>query len=433
MAILGAFCFPGTGHLNPMTALARRLQQRGHRVILFGIADTEARVRAVRVEFVQVGAADYPMGTLRQLDEKLSRLKGLNTFRFTVERVKNHSRMVLRDGPDVVKTAGVEAMLVDEADMAGSVAEHLGLPFVSVACFPPLLADDTIPPFCFGWGYRTDVLGRLRNRLGARLLTRVAKPIFEEVNTQRKAWGLTPLRHSTDVLSKLAQITQLPEALEFPMPNRPSWLHYTGPFVDGQVREPVEFPWERLDGRPLVYGSMGTLQNGSERVFRMIAEACAGLDAQLVLSLGGSKDPAELGELPGDPLVVRYAPQLEIVKRAAAVVTHAGLNTTLETLAEGVPLVAIPLGNDQPGVAARIAHRRAGIVVPQWRLGVGRLREAIDAVLRHPSYRSAAKQVQAAMQRVNGLDRAVDLIESALSLRRQIDPSLQTERTVPAA
>lgn len=44
----------------------------------------------------------------------------------------------------------------------------------------------------------------------------------------------------------------------------------------------------------------------------------------------------------GDPVVVRYAPQVELVKRAAAVITHAGLNTVLETLAEGVPLVALP-------------------------------------------------------------------------------------------
>jgi UDP:flavonoid glycosyltransferase YjiC (YdhE family) len=87
MAIVGAFCFPDTDHLNPMTALARRLQQRGHRVVIFGIADTEARVRSAGVEFQQVGQLDYPLGTLRQLDEKLSRLKGLNTFRFTVERV----------------------------------------------------------------------------------------------------------------------------------------------------------------------------------------------------------------------------------------------------------------------------------------------------------------------------------------------------------
>jgi zeaxanthin glucosyltransferase len=98
----------------------------------------------------------------------------------------------------------------------------------------------------------------------------------------------------------------------------------------------VDFAWERLNGRPLVYASLGTLQNGSEEIFRIIASACAGLDVQLVISLGGGLDPERLGVLSGDPLVVRYAPQLEIVKRAAAVITHAGLNTTLESLAEGV-------------------------------------------------------------------------------------------------
>ena len=417
MAVLGAFCFPGTGHINPITALARRLQQRGHRVILFGIADTEARVRAAGVEFCQVGAQDYPLGTLAELDRKLSTLKGLSTFRFTVERVKNHSRMVLRDGPAAVKAAGVEAMLVDEADMAGSVAEALGLPFVSIACFPPLLQDDRIPPFVFGWRYDAGPLGRLRNRLGSALLSRVAWPIYKEVNAQRTSWGLVPLTRSVDGLSPLAQITQLPEALEFPMPNRPEWLHYTGPFVDGQVRAPVAFPWERLNGKPLVYGSMGTLQNGSEGMFRTIAEACAGLEVQLVLSMGGSREPEEMGELPGDPIVVRYAPQLELVRRAAVVVTHAGLNTTLESLAEGVPLVAIPMGNDQPGVAARIAHVGAGVVIPQKKLRVERLRRAVDAVLREERYGAAARRVQAAIREANGLERAADVIEAALRLR----------------
>ena len=51
MARIGAFCFPGTGHINPMTALARRLQQRGHEVVIFGISDTEAQVKAAGIEF----------------------------------------------------------------------------------------------------------------------------------------------------------------------------------------------------------------------------------------------------------------------------------------------------------------------------------------------------------------------------------------------
>jgi len=252
--------------------------------------------------------------------------------------------------------------------------------------------------------------------MGLKLLKRVAWPVYKEVNAQRLRWGLAPLRQTVEGLSPLAQITQLPEALEFPMANKPEWLHYTGPFVDRQVREPVAFPWERLDGRPLVYGSLGTLQNGSDGTFQAIAEACAGLDVQLVLSMGGGREPSELGELRGVPIVVRYAPQLELVRRAAVVVTRAGLNTTLESLAEGVPPVAIPMGNDQPGVAARIAYRGAGIVVPLRQVNPERLRRAIAETLRDERYRAAAQRLKTAIREADGLERAADLIEGALGL-----------------
>jgi UDP:flavonoid glycosyltransferase YjiC (YdhE family) len=424
MARLGAFCFPGTGHINPMTALAKELERRGHKVILFGIADTEPRIRAAGVEFHRIGAQDYPPGTLQLLDQRLGTLRGLSSFRFTVERVKNIASMILRDGPPAARSANLDALLIDEADMAGSVAEHLGLPFISLAFFPPLIRDDHIPPFCFGWRAGLDPVSRLRNRLGMRLLTRVARPIYAVVNQQRAIWGLKPLNGATDALSPLAQIAQLPRVLEFDAISDPSpLLHYTSLFVDNRQRPPVDFPWNRLDGRPLIYASLGTLQNFSDTIFKTIAEACTGLNVQLVLSLGGGLDPARLQSLPGDPIVVRYAPQLELLKQAAAVITHAGLNTVLESLAEGVPIVAIPLGNDQPGVAARIAARGAGIVLSPARLSPTRLRAALQAVLQQQSYRTAADAIKNAMQAIDGKMRAADIIEDTLKIRNQTAPT----------
>jgi MGT family glycosyltransferase len=237
------------------------------------------------------------------------------------------------------------------------------------------------------------------------------------VNEQRSAWGLKPLRRAVDALSPIAQIAQLPEALEFDVPGKPAILHYTGPFVDYQQRPAVSFPWEKLNGRPLVYASLGTMQNGSESIFRTIAEASAVLPVQLVISLGGGLSPERLGELPGSPIVVSYAPQLELVKKAAVVITHAGLNTVLESLAEGVPLVCIPLGNDQPGVAARVAARRAGVVVPRRQLNVRRLWSALASVLGEPVYRESAAKLRDAISKSDALNRAADIIERALQLQ----------------
>jgi zeaxanthin glucosyltransferase len=430
MAKIGAFCFPGTGHINPITALARRLQQRGHTVVIFGIADVEAPVKAAGIEFCLIGEGDFPPGTLKKLDERLSEQRGLATFRFTVERVRNTALMILRDGPQAVRSAKVDALLVDEADMGGTVAEHLGLPYVSIACFPPLVQDDRIPPFCFGWSGGQGWVSRLRNRLGFWLLSRMAAPIFSAVNQQRRAWGQKSYKRSTDALSPLAQIAQLPAALEFEVGDLPPILHYTGPFVDPAQRPTVDFEWNRLDERPLVYASLGTLQNGSQDIFRIIADACAGLPVQLMISLGGGLDPERLGLLSGDPLVVKYAPQLEIVKRAAVVITHAGLNTTLESLAEGVPLVCIPLGNDQPGVAARVAARGAGVVVSRRGLNAKRLSSAVNAVLKNEKYRGAARNIQASMLHTDGLQLAADIVEEALRVERD-SPSEKHEPIGP--
>jgi len=417
MARLGAFCFPATGHLNPMTALSRSLLRRGHEVVIFGIADTEARVRAEGLEFHRIGMNDYPPGTLQKLDEQLARLDGFAALRFTLERVRSSARMVWRDGPQAVRKANVEALLVDEVDSAGNVADYLGLPWISIALIPPLLQDDRFPPFWLGWPGGQNRLSRLRNRIAIQALLRLAAPIFRDMNRQRRAWGLEPFRRSDDALSRLARITQLPEALEFDISGeKPERLYYTGPFVHSARHAAAEFPWRRLDGRPLIYASMGTLQNGSEGIFRTIAEACAGLDLQLLISLGGGLDPARLGKLAGDPLVVRYAPQLEILKRAALVITHAGINTVLESLREGVPLVAVPLAHDQPGVAARAEARGACVVVPLRKLNAARLRKAVLQVLQDAKYRQAARELQSTFQRMDGLGRATDLIEQILNL-----------------
>jgi UDP:flavonoid glycosyltransferase YjiC (YdhE family) len=49
---LGFVSMPLSGHLNPMTALARRLQSRGNEVVFFGVPDVEPFARAAGLDFV---------------------------------------------------------------------------------------------------------------------------------------------------------------------------------------------------------------------------------------------------------------------------------------------------------------------------------------------------------------------------------------------
>lgn len=163
------------------------------------------------------------------------------------------------------------------------------------------------------------------------------------------------------------------------------------------------------------YASLGTLQNQLLWIFEKIAEACANLDAQLVI-LGGGASADSLPELPGNPIVVGYAPQLELLKRASLTITHAGLNTTLESLSNGVPMVAIPIANDRPGVSSRIAWTGTGEVVPLKKITVEKLHTAIAKVLTDDSYRQNALKLQKVMAQSSGVGKAADIIEQAVAI-----------------
>ena len=182
----------------------------------------------------------------------------------------------------------------------------------------------------------------------------------------------------------------------------------------------ADFPWERLTGEPLIYASMGTLMNGLPDVFRTITAATAKRKGfQLVLSVGDHVDPEQIGPTPSNTILVKRAPQLELLKRASVCITHAGLNTALEALAQGVPQVAIPVTSDQPGVAARIAEKRTGLFVPLKELTASRLSLLLGQVLNDSTYRDNARYFQKVIAETNGLSKAADLLERAFGLANE--------------
>lgn len=416
----GFFCHAAQSHVNGMIALASLLQKRGHRVTLFQVPDFESSIRRAGLHFRAIGENQYPLGTIPRLDHEFGNLSGIVGVRYAVKRTVQYSLISFLEAPAIIRDMGVEALIVDQAELAGStIAEYLGLPFVSVSMGLPMTPDDSQPPYFTTWKYQPGLIGKIRNRLGYRAFRRLVKSLAQIDEAQRHAWNLPPRGHNEAFQARLGAITQLPACLDFPHKITPRFYH-TGPFSLGVARSDTAFPWNKLDNRPLIYAALGTLVPRAE-TFRLIAQACAGLDAQLVISLGGSSvKPEELSALPGNPIVVRYAPQVELIKRSALVVTHAGLNTTLESLSFGVPMVAIPFTHDQPGVASRIVWHGAGELVLPKKLSVRRLRGAIQQVLRKSAYRKSAQRLQAEIITQDGLLRAANIIERLFKVQHAV-------------
>ena len=417
----GILCPPGTGHLNPMSALGYELKQRGHRVTFFGLPDVESYAIAAKLEFYPIGAAKFPLGSSERSLDRLGRLDGIPALLYTIDLFRQGTEVVLQEVPQACKQAEVEALLIDQALFEGStIAEHLNLPFVTICNALLLNSEPTVPPSLTGWDYDPSWVGQLRNQISTNLLKLAGIPIQLIVNQYREKWGLKTLSSNDelDLWSTRAIISQQPPSFEFPRQQLPNYFHFVGPLVNNVARAEIPFPWEKLTAKPLIYASLGTVQNRLLRVFIQIAYACLGLDVQLVISLGGATEPEELGYVPGSPIVVKAAPQLALLERASLCITHAGMNTTLESLSHGVPMVAIPVTNDQPAVAARIAWTKTGKVVDLNNCTVDALKTAIAQVLSQPEYRQNALKFKTEIEQAGGAAKAAEIIESTLNDKR---------------
>ena len=423
MTHFGIICPAAAGHLNPMTTLGYELKKRGHLVTVINIFDVRSKALAAGLEFQPIDRPDFPLEADTDLFVKLRSLNGLEALEYTrTQWLTNSANAVLRDAPEIIKRTGIDALLVDQCSAeGGTLAEYLDIPFVSVCSAMMLNRDITVPPFTTSWGYDPTEQGILRNRSAYAQLDRLSTPLQKVIDDYRCGWNLPFVERSIEIYSSLAQICQQPEEFEFPRKELPSCFHFIGPYTNPAIREPTPFPFEKLTGEHLIYAFLGTLQDRDLWIFQAIAQACAVfLNVQLVIALGGGATPESLPQLPGNPIVVSYAPQLELLPKAALTITHAGMNTVLESLSNGVPMVAIPITNDQPAVAARIAWTQTGKVVPLEEVSVENIRRAIEQVLRKDSYKNNALKLQESIKQAGGASRAADIIEQAVATGKPV-------------
>jgi zeaxanthin glucosyltransferase len=409
---IGFICPNIPGHLNPMTALARRLQSRNHEVV-FLYSQSANGLPCVP------GEKDDDMNANRP---EMSKLEGDGAVAFYCGVAAKETEVIFKSLPKMVDTTGIEALILDPIQFFVELgAMKLGIPYITVATALYLDYFGYTPLGLYDWPHETTPQALARNREG---IVKFARFTYNErTKAYAKKAGLKiDWDVPSGVFSKLAYITQIPKEFDFENPVLPPQFHYTGPFHDGKGRPKMDFPWDRLTGEPLIYASMGTLMNGRADVFRTIVAGVAKhKGTQLVLSIGDQLDPKQIGPVPGNAIIVNQTPQLEVLKRTSVCVTHAGLNTVLESLAQGVPQVAIPITFDQPGVATRIAAKKTGVTMPFEKLTPDHLSTLLGEVLNDPVYRENARKLQKAIAEVNGLSVAADLVETSLGVTEKVD------------
>lgn len=396
------------GHYRPLSFLAAELISRGHRVTFVHHPDAAPLVEPVGAGFEPIGASEPPVSGWTR---PMAKIRGLSGLGGTFGGMVRFTDMFCREGPAALRRIGADAVLADQMEAGGAlVAEHLGLPFASIAVTLPINRELGVPPPYVGWGYQAGEKGRKRNAGGWRVTDLLLRGVGSAI-ARNAAMLKLPERHRLDdCLSPTLQLTQLVAGIDFHRRELPAHFHYCGPFRAGGAAAPFELP--PGDDRPLVYCSLGTLQGSRTKLFRKVAAACHSLDLRLLITTGG-KGSLRSEDLPGRPIVRDWVPQEAVLAQAAMVVSHAGMNSVLDPAAVGLPMVLMPLAFEQGAVAARAEHAGVARVLSP-RASVRSLAAAIGEVRNDPRYRAQAAVLRAEIAASGGTEHAAQLIESTL-------------------
>ena len=182
--------------------------------------------------------------------------------------------------------------------------------------------------------------------------------------------GQQSVSHSRGVVVS-AQLLELLLEMQRDLFDDPRFL-FIGASIASATRQ-ESFDFSRLDGRPLIYISLGTVHFTNDRFFESAMAALADYPAQFLLSAGRGTDVSRFRDVPANFIVRETFPQLAVLERASLFVSHAGLNSMHESLWYGVPLICVPQQFEQLRAGQRAGRcRSAGLSTHTHPAGPGR-------------------------------------------------------------
>lgn len=374
------------GNVPPALELGRRLVARGHSVRLMGQRQLQERVEAT-------GCTFRALPSLLEWDASKGRaLEDQSEFFFGT---------VLAGMP-----------------MAEAVITEVGREPVDVLLVDCLLrsalcaAETTRQP--------TAVLLHLRYRFGAQ----VDDPTrwgwdFDPVNAIRQRLGLQPIvREAERLIIRLWRqcdrvLALMPREFEDYVGPLPANVRYVGPIIRPNDDQAAwDLPWPPDHPAPLIVVSFSTTYMHHEALVHRLLTALGALPVHVLVTLGGGLEPSELAALPG-VVVRRYVPHAMVLPHASLVVTHGGTGTIMAAFANGVPLLCMPLGRDQPGNARRAEALGAGRTLSP-DASVVEVRDAVVDMLTSEALRAGARRLAEVVAGYERRDQAITELESLL-------------------
>ncbi|MGA5130462.1 macrolide-inactivating glycosyltransferase [Streptomyces olivoreticuli] len=391
-AHIAMFSIAAYGHVNPSLEVIRELVARGHRV-------TYAIPPRLEKEIAETGAETVPYRTTLPSPDSDPSAWG-TTLLDNVEPFLDDAIQAL---PQLV-----EAYQGDEPDLvlhditsypARVLAHRWGVPAISLS--PNLVAWE---------GYEEEVAEPIWAEPRA---TERGRAYYEKFTNWLAGNGIT--QHPDPFVGRPGRsIVLIPKALQ---PHADRVDENVHSFVGAcQGDRTAQGDWERpADAERVLLVSLGSSFTKQPGFYRECVKAFGDLPGwHIVLQVGKHVTADELGEIPGNVEVHDWVPQLAVLRKADAFITHAGAGGSQEGLATATPMVAVPQAVDQFGNADMLQGLGVARHLPMDQADAATLRAAVLALVADPEVGRRLTAIQREMAAEGGTRRAADLIEAEL-------------------
>ena len=402
--------YDSRGGIEPLLALAVRLQAQGAEVRMCGPPDCADRLAEVGVPLVPVGEPVRALvhGAAPPSMADVPR-RGAELIAAWFDKVTPAA-----EGCDALVATGLTPVVVG----ARSVAEKLGIHFVSVTYCPigvPSPHHRPLPPP--GLPFPPDVTD---NRVLNDLEAQGYHALFgDALNSQRASIGLPPVdnvraymltRHPWLAADPILGPWQEPADLD---------VMQTGAWILPDERPlPAELEAFLDAGPPPVYVGFGSMRAPAD-IARVAIEAIRAQGRRALVARGWA-DLAPIDDR-DDCFAVGEVNQQALFGRVAAVVHHGGAGTTTTATRAGAPQVVMPQWADQPYWASRVADLGVGVAYDVQTPTAESLSAALGTVL-SPGTRARASAVAGTI-RTDGATVAARLLADAASRERPPVPA----------
>lgn len=381
---------PTQGHINPTLAVVDELVKHGHQVSYAVTQQYAERVKAAGATPLLYESKLKPVVKPdEQTPEELAQ-QPLNLLNETIGMIAHFDEWVKKNKPDVV--------LYDHDSWAGRIlAAKYQLPAI-------MLSSN----FAYNEHFSID---KAYNK------TNPEHPAMQQFSQQLQNYlqqlAIPNLgsEHFLDHIEKL-QLLFLPRYFQYEDDKFDERYVFVGPCLNKRLFYDT---WVRPDiQNPVLLISLGTAYNHRPEFYKTCIEAFTNSRWHVIMTVGDTIDIDSLGPLPTNFEVHPYVSHLDVLPHCRAIITHGSMNSTMEALFYGVPVIAIPQTPEQEATAARIAQLGLGCMIRPREVSKNALIEGVRSISNDPLLRGQVKRMQTETHKAGGAKKAVEVIEDWL-------------------